>query len=240
MEKAQKPNISECDTPLSEPFRINYDRTLHNQCCEDFNSYLNRVLSYSHSVSYIITVLSNRSLASEGNVLSRVGVTYKMSFGLDDWIYCTVHIDNSGVQVIQRYRLSTHFAVHRYTCTRVPQSWLVVSWQSITDSLSLQITYEVFFSQPNYFLPLFCSSQFRRLNSVPLLLSWQAGVPKLNSTLSTCTAYAENTASIIKEVCLLIRCLAIGVLLLRAFACAGICLPSCCLAMGIHAIVYMK
>jgi hypothetical protein len=24
-------------------------------------------------------------------ILSRVGVTYKMGFGLDDWIYCTLY-----------------------------------------------------------------------------------------------------------------------------------------------------
>jgi hypothetical protein len=28
------------------------------------------------------------------------GVTYKMSFGLDDWIYCALYIHNSGLQVI--------------------------------------------------------------------------------------------------------------------------------------------
>jgi hypothetical protein len=33
-------------------------------------------------------------------VLSRVGVNYKMGFGLDDWIYCTLYIHNSGLQVI--------------------------------------------------------------------------------------------------------------------------------------------
>jgi hypothetical protein len=37
-------------------------------------------------------------------VLSRVRVTYKMGFGLDDWIYCTFYINNSGLQAIQRYR----------------------------------------------------------------------------------------------------------------------------------------
>jgi hypothetical protein len=29
-------------------------------------------------------------------------------FGLDDSIYCILHIHNSGQQVIQRYRYSTH------------------------------------------------------------------------------------------------------------------------------------
>jgi hypothetical protein len=51
--------------------------------------------------------------------LSHVRVTYKTDFGLDDWIYCTSHIHNWGLQAIQRYRYATHFAVHRYTRTRV-------------------------------------------------------------------------------------------------------------------------
>jgi hypothetical protein len=31
-------------------------------------------------------------------------VTYTTGFGLDDWIYCTLYIHNSGLQVIQLYR----------------------------------------------------------------------------------------------------------------------------------------
>jgi hypothetical protein len=44
----------------------------------------------------------------------------------------------------------------------------------------------------------------------------------------------KNTDSIVKKAYLLIRCLAMEVLLLSAFASAGICIPSRCLAMGIH------
>jgi hypothetical protein len=46
--------------------------------------------------------------------------------------------------------------------------------------------------------------------------------------------HAENTASLVKEVFLLVRCLPLDVLLLRMFAPAGMCLPSRCLAVGIH------
>jgi hypothetical protein len=52
-------------------------------------------------------------------MLSRVGVTNKKGSGLDDWIYCTLCIHNSGLQVIERLSRSTHFTVHRYTCIRV-------------------------------------------------------------------------------------------------------------------------
>jgi hypothetical protein len=51
-------------------------------------------------------------------VLSRcrgVCVTYKTGFGLDDWIYCTLYIHNSGLQA-KRYRYSTHF---QFTVTHI-------------------------------------------------------------------------------------------------------------------------
>jgi hypothetical protein len=48
-----------------------------------------------------------------------VRLTYKTGFGLDDWIYYTLYIHNSGLQAIQRYRYSTHIAVHSYARTRI-------------------------------------------------------------------------------------------------------------------------
>jgi hypothetical protein len=43
---------------------------------------------------------------AEGNrpLLSRVGVNYKTGFALDDWIYCTLYIHNSGLRAIRLYR----------------------------------------------------------------------------------------------------------------------------------------
>jgi hypothetical protein len=102
------------------------------------------------------------------------------------------------------------------------------------------------------FLPLFCNCQ---LSSIPLLrCSYPSRLASrystwLNSTqldyiLSCWTLLynhlAENTASIVKEVCLLTRCLAVDVLLWCAFASARICLPSPCLAMGMHVTVSFR
>jgi hypothetical protein len=43
---------------------------------------------------------------------SRVGVTYKMGFELDDWIYCTLYVHNSELQAVTALLLiSTHFTV---------------------------------------------------------------------------------------------------------------------------------
>jgi hypothetical protein len=99
------------------------------------------------------------------------------------------------------------------------------------------------------FFPLFCNCQ---LNSIPLLPSSYTGrLASRNSTLHSflnicCWTLFDNafarttqkTASIFKEACWLSRCLARDVLLLRSYACAGMCLPSRCLAMGIHVTIY--
>jgi hypothetical protein len=66
----------------------------------------------------------------------------------------------SRLHAIQRYRYSTHFPVHSYTRTRVlsPQE----SYPGngfITVPLSLKITHELFFSQPNSFLAIILQLQ---------------------------------------------------------------------------------
>jgi hypothetical protein len=96
------------------------------------------------------------------------------------------------------------------------------------------------------FLPLFCNCQFRRLDSI----QFQAHIPacwrsktRLFTYFLSCSMSKsrtkQKTASIVKEACLLMRCLAIDVLLFRALACAGVRLPSRCLAMGIYVTVFM-
>jgi hypothetical protein len=44
----------------------------------------------------------------------------------------------------------------------------------------------------------------------------------------------KHRLSIVEKACLLIRCLALDVLLLRAYVSAEMCLPSRCLAMGLN------
>jgi hypothetical protein len=87
-------------------------------------------------------------------------------------------------------------------------------------------------------------------SSAPKLISRQAGVSKLDSPLSSllCTTLCCRTllynhftrtsrktpSYIVKEACLLTRCLAMDALLLRAYAFVGMCSPSRCLAMGLR------
>jgi hypothetical protein len=106
------------------------------------------------------------------------------------------------------------------------------------------------------FLPLFCSCQFRRLDSVQIL--WSEAHPAMlasrNSTLRFSTRLLfstrsrlltvsfynpsarapQKTAYIVNEMCLPRRYLVVDVLLSLALASAGICLSSRCLAVGLH------
>jgi hypothetical protein len=99
------------------------------------------------------------------SIFSHVEVTYKLGFGLDDWIYCTLYIHNSGLRAIQHYRWSTPFTVHCYTGTRI-----------LSLTVTSNHTWSLSFHSLIPFLPLFCSCQFWRLNSVQFLCS-QAHIP---------------------------------------------------------------
>jgi hypothetical protein len=112
---------------------------------------------------------TNRVLTSL-YVLSRVGVTYKTCFGLDDRIYCTLDIHTvQDYRQLQRYSYSPHFPVHRCTRITYSQSSLVVSWQRIYSSLTVTSNHTWSLLVTVSFLPChFCSCQFRRLDSTTL------------------------------------------------------------------------
>jgi hypothetical protein len=80
-----------------------------------------------------------------------------------------------------------------YTLYRSPlhthygsQSSLVVSWQRISNTLSLQITRVVFFAGRNSFLAIILQLPALFNSSAPKLISRQAGVSKLDSQLVLC------------------------------------------------------
>jgi hypothetical protein len=108
------------------------------------------------------------------SILSRCRgcVTYKTGSGLDDLICCTLYIHNSGLQAIQRSRWSTHFTVHRYTCTRVlcfhksyPGNGFI--------SLTVNFTHEVFFALPNFFLAMMLDSIQFLCSQTHFLAGWR-------------------------------------------------------------------
>jgi hypothetical protein len=136
-------------------------------------------------------------------------MTFKTGFGLDDWIYCILDIHAFwNYRQSQRYRSTTHFPVHCCTrirvlvlTSRIPATDLSHShcnFQSHTKSSLRSLI-------PS--LPLFCSSQFRRLDfttldycSILLLLFCR--------TLSY-NHFARTTrkrpSSVVKDACLLVR-----------------------------------
>jgi hypothetical protein len=76
-------------------------------------------------------------------------VTYKTGFRLDDCTYCTLYIQNSGLQAIQRYRESAYFTVHVTHALGFSGFTSLFLATDLYQSLSLQTTPEVFFPQPN-------------------------------------------------------------------------------------------
>jgi hypothetical protein len=171
-----------------------------------------------------------------------------------------IHSHNSGLQAIQRYRYSTHFfAVAQALGFSVLISRVLSLHLSppgngfITVSLALQTTREVFFAPSNSSVaiilqlpipktrldsnPLLPSSYPRRLAFRLFTLDYSAST--ISSDVLCPFIISRNRPhgkhpSIVKEECLPVRYLAMDVLLSRARVLAGMCLPSRCLAMGVH------
>jgi hypothetical protein len=130
--------------------------------------------------------------------LSRVGclcVTYKMGFGLEDWIYWHLIYTTCHYSANCQFRRLDWI---QFLCSEVR---ILAGWRLETRLRSL-------------------------LDYCPLLPNTSLQPLRMDLT--------ENTASNVKEVCVLIRCVAVYVLLLSEFAFAGMCLPSRCLAVDIH------
>jgi hypothetical protein len=169
-------------------------------------------------------------------------MTYKTGFGLDDRIYCTLYIHTT-----REYRQYSAIAgLHNFQFT---VTHALVS--SVITSRILARIYHGLTVTSNHTWSLLFTAEFPSCH-----FSATAGSRRLDSPLSTTVLYsvassqrqshiatdgqtdhAENTTSILKEACLLIRYLAIDVLLLSSLAPKGMCLPSRCLAMGLQVII---
>jgi hypothetical protein len=160
-------------------------------------------------------------------------VTYKTSFGLDDWIYCTLY--NDTIQDYRQYSAIASLHTLQFTVTHVLAFTVFTSRILATDlsqSISLQITHEVFFSQPNFFLAIivdsvqfFCSqagvSKLDPSLPTPLHLFYyfsHYAVPSSASFYNTSVRTTQKTQPLLLIKCLLVRYLAMDVLLLHAYA----------------------
>jgi hypothetical protein len=150
-------------------------------------------------------IMSNGWICEHGNVLSwfrGLPVTYKTGSGLDDWIYYTLYIApyTFTTQDYRQYKAIADLHTLQFTVTR--SLWFsvftsrILATDFITVSLWLQITHEVFFSQPNYLLAIILQLPIpkTRRNSIPLPPSSYLGKlapPKLDSSLSTTVLFCS-------------------------------------------------
>jgi hypothetical protein len=104
---------------------------------------------------------------SHGNIiLAQIGVTYKTGFVLEDWIYWRYTFTVRDYTQLQRYRYSAH-------CTL---GFSVFTSRILAVDLSHSFCNFKSHMKPSFhslipFLPIFCSSQFRRLDSVQFFCS---------------------------------------------------------------------
>jgi hypothetical protein len=122
--------------------------------------------------------------------------------------------------------------------TRTPSNELFLNWTlSTSDSNSLKWTL-LQLNSLNFWqeLPQMNSSstELSQLLTRTNLLPWNFPLYSLGADP---TENAIFYCPVLFQACLLIRCLAIDVLLLRVLAPAGMCLPSCYLAMGLYATI---
>jgi hypothetical protein len=176
-------------------------------------------------------------------------VTYKTGFGLD--LLHLVHSHSLGLQAIQSYHYSTHF---QFTVTHALGFSVFPSRIQVTDLSQSNCNFKSHMKSSFHrlipFLPLFCSCQFRRLDPIQffcsqahILSGWRPETRLFTSLLKRPSLSLYNTSAraprktpsfTVKEACLQLRCLSTDILLFRAFAYTGMCLPSRFLAMGIH------
>jgi hypothetical protein len=191
---------------------------------------LTRITGMPWFMPWLCSKESYRGKSHKLSILSCVGVFawLRKGFGLD--LLHLIHSHSSGLQAIQCYCYSTHFPVHRCTCTRILSLHLIVTWQ-LTYQSHWYFKSHVKSSchSLTHFLPLFCSCQFWRLDYslndflCPCITPWQG--PHVKHSLY------------VKEACVLVLYLAVDVLLMHVCV-ARMCLPSRCLAVGIHTTIF--
>jgi hypothetical protein len=149
-----------------------------------------------------------------------------------------IHSQSSGLQAIQRYRYSTHLTVHRYTHTRVLSLHESYPGNGCPHSsyTSLTVTTAHMKSSLRSLIPFlpFLQKHLRvsspELDTILILAAW---VPRFIASRRTdrkhrflyCCKGVFRASLHSDRSYPIVACL---------FVAAGMCLPSPCLAMGIH------
>jgi hypothetical protein len=120
----------------------------------------------------------------------------------------------------------------------------ILATDFITVSLSLQITHEVIFSQPNSFLAIILQLPTQFSSSAPSFITRQAGVSKLDSILLNWTLLYNHFVRTTQKTQPLycweglftapLHSNGSYSIVASVFIAAGMCLPSCCLAMNVY------
>jgi hypothetical protein len=159
---------------------------------------------------------------------------------LDDWIYGTLYIhttrdyrQNSAIAVLRTFQFTvTHSLGFSVFTRRILATDL---WQShcnfkahMKSSLHRLIPLLPF-------LLIYLTMPCPELDNLTTILSNDLLCPFISLRQGP---HRKHSLSIV-EVCLLIRCLITDVLLLRAYASAGMCIPNRCLAMNLYVTMYL-
>jgi hypothetical protein len=172
-------------------------------------------------------------------------VNYKMSFGLDDWIYCTLYMHT--VRDYRQYSAIADLHNLQFTAAHALGFLVFTSRIQATDlsqSVTLNHKWSLHCAAKFPFLPLLCDCQFQRLDSIQFLSS-KVRIPA-GCRLEARPFFSDSTITIlyslvlsfsrvllcsfitpthgphekhsctVKGACLLVRYLAMDVLLSRA------------------------
>jgi hypothetical protein len=147
------------------------------------------------NVTMVFRHLLQSLYANTLTVLCRVEVwrcvTYKAGFGLDDWIYWhLIHSTRNKRQYSAIADLHTsQFVTHTHTLGFSVFTSRILATDSLQFHCHFKSHMKSSFRSLIPFLPLFCSCQFRRLDSIHLLPSSYPGrLASRNSTLHSSTA----------------------------------------------------
>jgi hypothetical protein len=130
--------------------------------------------------------------------LSRVGVTYKTGFGLDDFIYCILYIHT--VRDPRQYSAIAILHTFQFTAAHALRFTVFTSRILATDLSQSHFNFKSHmmssFHTLTPFFPLLCSCQFRRLESIQfrahIPAGWRLKVRHLHFRLDYSTSTAGS------------------------------------------------
>jgi hypothetical protein len=157
-------------------------------------------------------------------------VTYKTGFGLYDWVYCTLYIHTT--RDYRQYGAIAIIHTFQFTVTHALGFSVFTSRLLAKDLSQSHCNFKSHMKSSGHslisFLPLF-STQFNSIQffcfQAHILAGWRPETRLFTSTRLLCLLpssdcvlfqpfgknFTENTASIVKEACSLIRCLAMDI-----------------------------